>query len=91
MKKLQKKQSTRAPKITLETLAGMVAQGFEGINRRFESTDQRFESFVKETRENFVQVRRDILAIRDTYATKDQLRTAVSRIEILEKNVVIKK
>lgn len=39
----QQKEKRMTTRVTLETLAAMVKEGFEAVNRRFEEMDRRFD------------------------------------------------
>lgn len=97
-KKASKNQKVTTQTMTLDKLGMMVANGFAHSNGRIDTVDHKLTAlehklskFQEETNDNFSKIRQDILRIHDTFATKDQLRKVISRIELLEKNAVMKK
>jgi len=78
VKRTDKRVTTNQLAVLIEKLAEATAKGFEGIHNEL-------QQFKEETRENFAQVRRDILDIRTTYATKEELKKVTIRVETLER------
>jgi hypothetical protein len=95
------KQITKTEKeMTVSELGKIVIKLNNKLNVRMEKTENLIEDlaqatsriflelreFKEETRENFARVRRDILDIRDTFTTKDELNKVAVRVEVLESN-----
>lgn len=77
MKKSVKKTEK---KITTNHLAFLIEKIAEGVAKVYAELAE----FKMETRENFAKVRRDILDIRDIYATKEELGKVAYRVKVLE-------
>ena len=80
-----------AKKITIEDLAVMVANGFERQDIKIEELKDDFKGFKKETAENFVRVRADILNLNDKFVSIHRFEELVSRFNTLEAKVKGKK
>lgn len=74
-----------------DDLAAMVARGFERADSRFEKIEKNLETFKKETSENFIKVRHDILGLHDRFVSKNEFDKFVSRFNVLEAKVKGKK
>jgi uncharacterized coiled-coil protein SlyX len=58
--------------ITIETLAGMIARGFQHVDKKFEEMDKRFDQIenllMSEHRQRIEKLERQMKEVRDTLA-----------------------
>lgn len=60
-----------------ESLARSVAQGFAGVDKRFDKTEADAKKFKEETEQNFVKVRSDILNLDDRFVPRHEFENRV--------------
>ena len=84
-------------KISMDDLAGMVARGFAGVDKKFEKVEEKFaqmdEKFTKEfekVEDNFKKIRNDILDIGDKFVPRHEFDTLLIRVSRLEQRVTEK-
>lgn len=85
-----KKETNKKKEMSIEDLALMVAKGFSSIEERM-VTKEELKEFKKETTENFVKVRRDILELSDRFVSRSEFDKFLSRFNALEAKVKSKK
>lgn len=63
-----------------ESLARSVAEGFAGVDKRFESLETDIESFKRETEDNFVKTRTDILNLDQRFVPRHEFESRIKSV-----------
>ena len=78
----------------INSLATMVAKGFDRVDKRFDKVDDRFNKVEKdiiELNENLATTRMDVLGIGDKFVSKHEFSQHLTRFSLLEQMVKAKK
>jgi len=70
----------RNKKVTIDSLAIMVAKGFSDVDKRFNEVDKRFEKIEGDIK----NVRQDILNLGDRFVSYHTFDALANRVKILE-------
>lgn len=85
----------------IDSLAIIVAKGFEAVHKKFDEVDSKFAEVKKEisevkkdvaeVKENLASTRRDVLSMGDKFTLKYEFHDLASRVSVLEQKRKVKR
>lgn len=74
-------------KVTIDDLAIMVANGFDGVRDEMNKRFNKVEKDISDVKENLATTRMDVLGIGDRFVSKHEFSQHLIRFQLLEQKV----